>query len=63
MLISNAKKVEGNWDFNMACTEAEVNFLMNYAVIDLIQMGAIAVLEQEEEQDVPLTNEGNMSLN
>ena len=63
MLITNAKKINDNWDFNMACTESEVNFLMNYAVIDLIQMGAIAVQEQEEEQDIPLTSDGNMNLN
>lgn len=43
----------------MSCTESEVDFLMNYAVIDLIQIGSIAVMEQEEEQQVSVIPQGS----
>ena len=38
----------------MACTDYEVDFLMNYAILDLIQNGVVSVAEQQEEQDIEL---------
>ncbi len=62
MLITNAKKTEGEWDFDLQLRDEEVDYLVNFAVANLLQAGTIAVEEKAEQQEVDLSS-GNETLN
>lgn len=62
MLITNAKKTEGEWDFDLQLRDEEVDYLVNFAVANLLQAGTITVQEKAEQQEVDLSS-GNETLN
>ena len=62
MLIRNAKKTDGNWDFDLQLLDAEVDYLVNLAVANLLHSGVLRIEEQEVEQEVSLSS-GNETLN
>jgi len=57
MLLTFTKKNEGEQsvDFRAQMTDAELNYLVNFAIESLIQIGAIAVQRSNDEpQEVTL---------
>ena len=62
MLIKNAKKTDGNWDFDLQLLDVEVDYLVNLAVANLLHSGVLHIEEQEAEQEVSLAS-GNETLN
>lgn len=54
MLIKNARKNDTNWEFDLDLTETEVDFMVNFAMLNLLEAGVVSVKEQEEAQEVVL---------
>lgn len=54
MIVTNARNVDGNWDFDLSLQKEEVNFLMNFAVQTLMKEGLLTILEEEGEQKIDL---------
>ena len=56
MLLTFSKKndAEESVDFRAQMSEAELNYLVNFAIESLIQLGAIAVQQHTEPQEVQL---------
>lgn len=58
MIISNAHKDDkGDWKFDLGLVEQEVDFLVNLSVMSLLKAGIVSVQEQEEPQEINLTEE------
>lgn len=54
MLIYNATQKKGAWKFDLALSNAEVDYLVNNAMAELLTKGLITLVEQLEEQEVSL---------
>lgn len=58
MLISNVKKNEdGTLDFDFHIEENEADFLMDFAIKELIRRGVFIVAVEKAEQEVTLFKE------
>lgn len=47
-------KDNGSIEFNVACSQQEITFLVDYAVQDLLKEGIISIHQGLEEQEVDL---------